>query len=116
MGSVSPLVTGSRMISPKLLISLLVVGSGASYQINERQVVGEVVNQLEPVISQAIGNIGATGPVGYSSNVGGGVGYSSTVGAPVGYSSLPVAPTGSYSYSGRVGGQVPSRGYSYQGA
>jgi len=83
------------MISPKLLLSMMVVATSlAAPQINERQVVGDVLAQLQPAISRAIGslNVGGSssfGRVGSSSGFRGGA-QSFGAGSSGGFSSAPV--------------------------
>merc|ERR1711962_1396699 len=84
-----------RMTSPKLLLSMMVVATSlAAPQINERQVVGDVLAQLQPAISRAIGslNVGGSssfGRPGSSSGFRGGA-QSFGAGSSGGFSSAPV--------------------------
>merc|ERR1711962_1590372 len=84
-----------RMTSPKLLLSMMVVATSlAAPQINERQVVGDVLAQLQPAISRAIGsiNVGGSssfGRAGSSSGFRGGA-QSFGAGSSGGFSSAPV--------------------------
>merc|ERR1711962_976517 len=113
-----------RMTSPKLLLSMMVVATSlAAPQINERQVVGDVLAQLQPAISRAIGslNVGGSssfGRAGSSSGFRGGA-QSFGAGSSGGFSSAPViqrfTPSQSSrgfssggSFSGSAGGSNPS--------
>merc|ERR1712223_2172419 len=57
MGQLEKRVPLSRMTSPKLLLVLMAAAAYAAPQINERQVVGQVLNQLTPAIQQAIASL-----------------------------------------------------------
>jgi len=103
------------MISPKLLLSLMVAGSWAAPQINERQVVGDVLAQLQPAITRALSGLGSQGGSSSFGRGGGsssfGRGGGSSFSAPAqSFSSAPViqrftparaqAPRGGPSFSG----------------
>jgi len=111
------------MISPKLLLSLMVLaGTQSAPQINERQVVGDVLAQLGPAINRAINSIGGSSSFsrgGGSSFSGGsrGVGSSSFSGGNRGsfssggssFSSTPITRfTPSSSFSGGRTSSSPS--------
>merc|ERR1711962_1090691 len=95
-----------RMTSPKLLLSMMVVATSlAAPQINERQVVGDVLAQLQPAISRAIGslNVGGSssfGQGGSSSGFRGGA-QSFGAGSSGGFSSAPVIQRSTPSQSSR---------------
>merc|ERR1712223_973501 len=116
MGQLEKRVPLSRMTSPKLLLVLMAAAAYAAPQINERQVVGQVLNQLTPAIQQAIASLNS-GSVSRSVSVpssrfSGATGFTSSSGL----GSSRFSGAGSSRFSGATGSSGFSSGSRSSGA
>jgi len=109
------------MTSPKLLLVLMAAAAYAAPQINERQVVGQVLNQLTPAIQQAIASLNS-GSVSRSVSVpssrfSGATGFTSSSGLGSSrLSSSRFSGAGSSRFSGATGSSGFSSGSRSSGA